>query len=51
MQNDVVAAGAKSLDVVKFDTFTLVFISNFKDYRFSVTIKIYMYIVNKAAYF
>jgi hypothetical protein len=51
MQNDVVAAGAKSLDMVKFYTFTLLFISNFIDYRLSVTTKIYKYIANKAAYF
>jgi len=50
MQNVVVAAGSKSLDMVKFYTFTL-FISNFIDYRLSVTTKIYKYIVNKAAYF
>jgi hypothetical protein len=49
MLNDAVAAGAKSLDVVKFDTFTLLLISNFTDYRLSVTTKIY--IVNTAAYF
>ena len=51
MQNDVVVACAKCLDVVKFDTFTLLFISNFIDYRLSVTTKIYTYIVNQAAYF
>jgi hypothetical protein len=49
MQNDAMAAGAKFLEVVKFATFTLLFISNFIDYRMSITKKIY--IVNKAACF
>jgi len=49
MLNDAMAAGAKFLEVVKFDVFTLLFISNFIDYRLSVTTKIY--IVNKIAYF
>jgi hypothetical protein len=49
MHHDAMAAGAKFLEVVKVDTFTLLLISNFIDYRLSATTKIY--IVNKAAYF
>jgi len=51
MQNDAVPAGANSLDMVKFDTFTLLLISNFIDYCLSVTTKIHTYLFNKAAYF
>lgn len=39
MKSDAVAAGSKSLDVVKFDTFTLLLFFNFVDYHLSVTTK------------